>query len=153
MSPELPRTHLDTSNLRYWHQNARSAIRDVYDAIVELVTNADDAYARRKSRGRIEIEIERRRKGTPSILRVRDFAGGIAHNEIDNKLKKLGDRRSSGLADGADVRGYMEWCPFDNFEWYRGYDTRFGMVHVDFATQKRTPKQSFYAYRDIIAAH
>ena len=53
---------------------------------------------------------------------------------------------------GADVRGYMEWCLFDNFEWFRGYDTRFGMVHVDFESQKRTPKQSFYAYRDIIRA-
>ena len=55
--------------------------------------------------------------------------------------------------EGADVHGYMEWCPFDNFEWFRGYDTRFGMVHVDFATQKRTPKQSFQAYREIIAAN
>lgn len=53
--------------------------------------------------------------------------------------------------DGADVRGYMEWCLFDNFEWFRGYDTRFGMVHVDFAAQKRTPKQSFHVYREIIA--
>jgi beta-glucosidase len=53
---------------------------------------------------------------------------------------------------GVDVRGYMAWCLFDNFEWFRGYDTRFGMVHVDFATQKRTPKQSFFAYRDLIAA-
>ncbi len=56
-------------------------------------------------------------------------------------------------ADGADVRGYMEWCLFDNFEWFRGYDTRFGMVHVDFATQKRTPKRSYFAYRDLIARH
>ena len=54
--------------------------------------------------------------------------------------------------DGADVRGYMERCLFDNFEWFRGYDTRFGMVHVDFATQKRTPKSSFHAYHDIIRA-
>ena len=53
--------------------------------------------------------------------------------------------------EGANVIGYMEWCPFDNFEWGRGYDARFGMVHVDFATQKRTPKQSFHAYKDIIA--
>ena len=53
--------------------------------------------------------------------------------------------------EGADVIGYLEWCPFDNFEWWRGYDARFGMVHVDFATQKRTPKQSFQAYREIIA--
>jgi beta-glucosidase len=55
--------------------------------------------------------------------------------------------------EGANVIGYMEWCPFDNFEWWRGYDARFGMVHVDFATQKRTPKQSFHTYREIIASH
>ncbi len=55
--------------------------------------------------------------------------------------------------EGARVIGYMEWCPFDNFEWWKGYDARFGMVHVDFATQKRTPKQSFHAYREIIAGH
>jgi beta-glucosidase len=54
--------------------------------------------------------------------------------------------------EGADVRGYMEWCLFDNFEWFRGYDTRFGMVHVDFDTQQRIPKESFAAYREIIAA-
>lgn len=54
-------------------------------------------------------------------------------------------------AEGADIRAYLEWCAFDNFEWFRGYDTRFGMVHVDFETQKRTPKLSFAAYRDIIA--
>ena len=56
-------------------------------------------------------------------------------------------------AEGANVIGYMEWCPFDNFEWWRGYDARFGMVHVDFATQKRTPKQTFHVYREIIAGH
>jgi beta-glucosidase len=55
-------------------------------------------------------------------------------------------------AEGADLRGYMEWCLFDNFEWIRGYSGRFGIVHVDFDTQKRTPKQSFAAYRDLIAA-
>ena len=53
--------------------------------------------------------------------------------------------------DGADVRGYMEWCLFDNFEWFRGYDTRFGMVYVDFDTQRRVAKDSFAAYRQIIA--
>ena len=97
---------LDTSNPRYWYQNARLAVQDVYDAIVELVTNADDAYIRRGTdKGRIDIEVERRRKGSPSVLRVRDFAGGIPSHEVDRKLGRLGDRRDSGLADGAAVRG------------------------------------------------
>jgi beta-glucosidase len=53
--------------------------------------------------------------------------------------------------DGADVRGYMLWSLFDNFEWIQGFTRRFGAVHVDFDTQARTPKQSFYDYRDLIA--
>ena len=54
-------------------------------------------------------------------------------------------------AAGADLRGYMVWSLFDNFEWMQGYDRRFGIVHVDFETQKRTRKQSFETYREIIA--
>ena len=54
-------------------------------------------------------------------------------------------------ADGADLRGYFCWSLLDNFEWLQGYERRFGIVHVDFATQKRTPKQSFHAYGEIIA--
>ena len=41
----------------------------------------------------------------------------------------------------------------DNFEWCRGYDERFGMVYVDYTTQKRTPKDSFYDYREIIRSN
>jgi beta-glucosidase len=54
-------------------------------------------------------------------------------------------------ADGADLRGYFCWSLLDNFEWLQGYERRFGIVHVDFETQKRTPKQSFHAYRETIA--
>jgi len=96
---------LDLSDPRYWQQNARHAIRDVYDAIVELVTNSDDAYARSDAGGRIEIEVERRRKGSASLLRIRDFAGGLTADEMDRKLSRLGCRRDSGLAEGGDVRG------------------------------------------------
>lgn len=54
-------------------------------------------------------------------------------------------------AEGVDLRGYMVWSLFDNFEWLSGYGRRFGIVHVDFETQKRVPKASFEAYRAIIA--
>ena len=53
---------------------------------------------------------------------------------------------------GADVRGYFAWSLFDNFEWAHGYSKRFGIVHVDFQNQKRTPKDSARFYSKIIAS-
>ena len=51
---------------------------------------------------------------------------------------------------GADVRGYFAWSLLDNFEWAEGYAKRFGIVHVDYETQARTPKDSALFYRDVI---
>jgi beta-glucosidase len=56
------------------------------------------------------------------------------------------------IADGSDVRRYCVWSLVDNFEWEHGYSKRFGIVHVDFETQRRLPKQSALWYRDYIDA-
>jgi beta-glucosidase len=53
---------------------------------------------------------------------------------------------------GVDVRGYYVWSLLDNFEWEYGYEKRFGIVFVDFPTQRRIPKRSALWYRDRIAA-
>lgn len=50
---------------------------------------------------------------------------------------------------GVNLRGYMAWSLLDNLEWSLGYSKRFGIVHVDFATQKRTIKDSGRLYSEI----
>jgi beta-glucosidase len=53
--------------------------------------------------------------------------------------------------EGFDVRGYFQWSLMDNFEWAEGYVKRFGIVHIDYETQKRTPKLSAHWYSKVIA--
>jgi beta-glucosidase len=56
-------------------------------------------------------------------------------------------------AAGAPLTGYFAWSLLDNFEWAYGYDKRFGLVHVDYATQRRTIKDSGRHYAEVIRAH
>jgi len=64
-------------------------------------------------------------------------------------LQQLGQ----AVADGAEVRGYFHWSLMDNFEWAEGYKDRFGLVHVDYATQRRTMKESASWYRAVISSN
>jgi beta-glucosidase len=59
----------------------------------------------------------------------------------------------AAIAQGVDLRGYFAWSLLDNFEWSLGYSKRFGLVHVDFATQTRTPKDSARYYSEVIATN
>ncbi len=56
------------------------------------------------------------------------------------------------ISEGVKVNGYFHWSVMDNFEWAEGYKERFGLIHVDYATQERTLKDSAYWYRDVIAS-
>ncbi|MEX3963912.1 GH1 family beta-glucosidase [Paraburkholderia sp. EG286B] len=60
---------------------------------------------------------------------------------------------SEAARQGVDVAGYFAWSMLDNFEWASGYDKRFGMVYVDYETQKRTLKDSAHWYSEVIAEH
>ena len=58
---------------------------------------------------------------------------------------------AAAVAEGAPVAGYYVWSLLDNFEWAEGYTKRFGLIHVDYETQHRTPKSSYHWYRNRIA--
>ena len=61
---------------------------------------------------------------------------------LDSYLRAVHD----AMAEGVDVGGVFVWSFLDNFEWAYGYDKRFGIVHVDYETQRRTPKASAHWY-------
>ncbi|MED5621989.1 GH1 family beta-glucosidase [Ideonella sp. BN130291] len=68
-----------------------------------------------------------------------------------NYLRKHIAAIAQARAQGVDLRGYFAWSLLDNMEWSLGYSKRFGLVHVDFATQQRTPKHSARYYAGVIA--
>ena len=77
---------------------------------------------------------------------------GAVHDErriayLDCHLRAL----HAAIAAGVDVRAYFQWSLLDNFEWSHGFHMRFGLVHVDYDTQVRTPRDSALWYRDVIA--
>ncbi|MEO8685559.1 MAG: family 1 glycosylhydrolase, partial [Devosia sp.] len=81
---------------------------------------------------------------------------GMAEVEGDNDPRRVDYYEAhlravlAARAQGADVRGYFAWSLLDNYEWAEGYNKRFGLVHVDYATQQRTPKSSFRAFQGML---
>lgn len=71
------------------------------------------------------------------VTYLRDHVAAVAH----------------AIAAGADVRGYFAWSLLDNFEWAWGYSKRFGIVYVDYATQRRIPKDSARWYSRLARTH
>ncbi|WP_119727934.1 GH1 family beta-glucosidase [Thermomonospora amylolytica] len=79
------------------------------------------------------------------------FDDSIHDEERIDFLARHIDAVHRAVDEGVDVRGYFVWSLLDNFEWAEGYHARFGLVHVDYDTQRRTPKDSYAWYRDRIA--
>ena len=112
---------------------------------------------------------------TDTLMWVKERYGDIAavhHRERRGVLRSAGRRRrvarrsaargllaraprrgARGDRQGVDIRGYFAWSLLDNLEWSLGYSKRFGIVHVDYETQQRTPKASARFYAKVIARH
>lgn len=78
-----------------------------------------------------------------------ELADPLRVEYLRRHLRALGE----AIERGCNVRGYFAWSLLDNLEWSLGYSKRFGLVHVDFASQRRTPKASARFYTSVIAAH
>jgi beta-glucosidase len=97
-----------------------------------------------------------------SGIRIHITENGAAYRDIVNREGKVADDNRTdfiyryltqvhrAIQEGVDVAGYFVWTLMDNFEWAHGFTKKFGIVRVDFATQKRTIKESGYWYRDVI---
>jgi beta-glucosidase len=79
-----------------------------------------------------------------------DTAGRVADNRRIDYLRGHIAAAHRALAAGVPLGGYFVWSLLDNFEWAHGYTKRFGLYHVDYETQRRTPRDSAFWYRDVL---
>ena len=82
-----------------------------------------------------------------------DFDGSVQDPDRISFLKEHFMAAARAIAAGVPLRGYFVWSLLDNFEWGHGYWKRFGLVYVDFPTQRRVLKSSAHWYGRVIAAH
>ncbi|MEJ2290424.1 MAG: GH1 family beta-glucosidase [Deinococcales bacterium] len=106
-----------------------------------------------------QLEELKERYGNPPVVVTENGAayddGPVAGDRLEDPararyLVRHLEALRRALEAGCDVRGYFVWTLVDNFEWAEGFSKRFGLVHLDRATQRRTPKRSFDVYRDIV---
>ncbi|MBI1399494.1 GH1 family beta-glucosidase [Hyphomonas sp.] len=102
-----------------------------------------------------------KRYGLPVYVTENGMADDVepdAHGRVNDAARVAYLERYLGAvlearAAGADVRGYLVWSMLDNFEWAMGYGPRFGIVHVDYKTLKRTPKASYRLLASLAGAN
>lgn len=82
-----------------------------------------------------------------------DSSGEVNDTERVDYFRGYLSAAADAIASGVDLRGYFAWSLMDNFEWGEGYRSRFGLIYVDYETQRRIPKASANWYRDLIARH
>ncbi|MGW7290378.1 GH1 family beta-glucosidase, partial [Streptomyces sp. NPDC054847] len=125
--PGVPRTGMD------WEIDA--------NGIEALLLRLTDEYGARR------LYVTENGSAYPDVVRT---DGSIDDRERARYLEEHLAACARAVRKGAPLAGYFAWSLLDNFEWAYGYDKRFGLVHVDYATQRRTIKGSGHRYTDII---
>ena len=83
------------------------------------------------------------------LFRYEDKQAVMNENTLAGRLQRLVEMLRRAIDSGVDVRGYFHWSLLDNFEWSEGYNERFGLIYLDYATGKRTPKDSAAWYAKV----
>ncbi|XP_042452484.1 beta-glucosidase 18-like [Zingiber officinale] len=105
---------------------------------------------------KIVMYMKQRYGNIPMFITENGYPHSSTHNShLDDKerveyLQTYLTSLHQAMRQGADVRGYFIWSLIDNFEWLYGYSLRFGLYHVDYETQVRTPKCSAYWYQEFL---
>ncbi|MFJ9038710.1 GH1 family beta-glucosidase [Streptomyces sp. NPDC102406] len=126
----LPRTGMD------WEIDA--------DGIETLLLRLTHEYGARK------LYVTENGSAFPDVVRP---DGAVDDPEREEYLVNHIAACARAVRKGAPLAGYFAWSLLDNFEWAYGYDKRFGLVHVDYATQTRTIKGSGHRYADLVRRH
>jgi beta-glucosidase len=104
-------------------------------------------------------------KDWPEITDIAITENGVAYDDEPDENGVVNDQRrvdyllghlrsvSRAIDAGSPVKSYYYWSLMDNFEWAEGYAKRFGIVHINFETLKRTPKLSANVYSKVIQSN
>jgi beta-glucosidase len=125
---------------------------DLPRTVMDWPIDADALYT-------LLMRVHRDYDGIPMIITENgtandDYVGPTGQVHDPERIAYLSDHLDAAaraVADGVDLRGYFQWSLHDNFEWAYGYGKRFGLIYVDYPTQKRILKSSALWYRDLIA--
>ena len=108
-----------------------------YDQIMDLKNNY----------GNPDIYLTENGAAYPDLI---EKNGEINDNDRIDYFKRYLSAVKKSIDNGAKVKSYFAWTFMDNFEWALGFEKRFGIVHVDFKTLKRTPKKSYYFFKKLV---
>jgi beta-glucosidase len=167
LGPDAPRvqagdlqaicTPMDFLGINYYSRSVVSAVEDwkAHDSGYGLTDMGWEIYPR----GLTDVLLRLQNDYAVPPLYVTENGGAFKDTLVDGRIRDTErtdyiashiDAVGDAMRQGVRMAGYMVWSLLDNFEWASGFEKRFGIVHVDYATQTRTPKDSARWYADFL---